>query len=97
MGPHGYRVLYHIAISGDVSMAGSVIPEVSNKELHLDQALPAALRDGHFEMTRWLLVQGAKSVNTPNAIGEKPLRTAIRRGDEDLEALLREYGATETD
>ena len=97
IGPHGYRVLYNVAISGDISMAASVMSKVKIRKPYLNQALPAALRDGHYEMTSWLLEQGATSVNKPNAIGEKPLQTAIRRGDTEIAELLREYGAKELD
>jgi len=96
-GPHGYRVLYHVAISGDVPMAESVLAQIENKKPHLNQALPAAVRDGHYEMTRWLLEQGATSVNRPSAIGEMPLRTATRRGDKQIVELLRKHGATKLD
>jgi len=95
VGPHGYRVLYHAAISGDVPMAEAVISNVEKKQAHLNQALSAALRDGHYEMTRWLLENGCKSVNQANAIGEKPLKTATRRGDKKIVELLLQYGAKE--
>ncbi len=93
IGPHGFRVLYHVAISGDVQMAKFVLPHLKNKKPHLNQSLSAALRDGHYDMTRWLLEQGVTNVNKPNPIGEKPLETAIRRGDTEIADLLREYGA----
>jgi hypothetical protein len=95
VGPHGYRVLYHAAISGDVEMAEAVLSKIEKKQPHLNQALSAALRDGHYEMTRWLLENGSKSVNQPSAIGEKPLRTATRRGDKKIIELLLQYGATD--
>lgn len=70
---------------------------IADGEFYLNQALPSTLRDGHYNMTRWLLEQGAPNVNVPNAIWEKPLRTATRLGDKRIAALLREYGTTEID
>jgi ankyrin repeat protein len=96
VGPHGYRVLYHVAISGDVEMAEVVLSEVGDKNHHVNQALSAAVRDGHYDMTRWLLAQGATSVNA-SGFGGKPLDIAIRRGDTRIAGLLREHGATEGD
>lgn len=97
VGPHGYRVLYHAAISGEVAMAESVLAPIEKKKPHLSQALFAAVRGGHFEMTEWLLAKGAASVNKANAIGETPLRTATRRGDAEMVELLRKHGATQAD
>ena len=99
IGPHGYRVLYHSAISGDTKMAEAVIHAIPQGKAkpHLNQALSAAVRDGHFDMTRWLLDRGATSVNKRDAIGESPLDTAMRRGDDRLAALLREHGAKEVE
>ena len=97
VGPHGYRVLYHVAISGDVPMAESVVAKLKNRRAYMNQALFAAVRDGHYDMTKWLLENGATRVNAANAIGERPLRTALRRGDTKIADLLRQYGATKDD
>jgi len=95
VGPHGFRLLYHVAISGGVPTAELVLANVEDKQFAVDQALSAAVRDGHLEMTRWLLERGATTVNTPNGLGERPLQTAHRRGDTQIGELLRRHGATD--
>lgn len=96
-GPHGYRVLYHVAISGEVEIGEAVVAKIPKRKPHLNQALSAAVREGHFDMTKWLLEQGADSVNRRNPIGEGPLETANRRGDHDIADLLRKHGASDVE
>ena len=97
-GPHGFRVLYHAAISGDVEMASIILANIKNGNAkpQLDQSLHAAERDGHYDMTRWILERGATSVNKRGSMGETPLKVATRHGDSKLVELLRGHGAIDT-
>jgi ankyrin repeat protein len=94
-GPHGYSLLYHAAISGDVAMAEVLDPRVSNRERDFNQSLSAAVRDGHVEMTRWLLEKGVTNPNQEDALGKRPLPLALANGFQDVAAALRDHGATE--
>ena len=94
-GPHGYSLLYHAAISGDVRMAEILDPHVSKRERDFNQSLSAAVRDGHVEMTRWLLEKGVNDPNVEDALGKRPLILANEKGFPDVAAVLRAHGARE--
>ena len=96
-GPHGYCLLYHAAISGDVKMAEVLDPHISNRKRDFDQSLSAAVRDGHVEMTTWLLEKGVTDPNLEDALGKRPLVLAEEKGFTKVAAVLREHGARETD
>ena len=53
-GPHGYTLLYHAAIGGDVAIAELIKPHLGEHPAAYTQALSAAVQDGHLAMTRWL-------------------------------------------
>src|SRR5882724_4130490 len=72
-GPHGYTLLYHGAISGDVVMADLLKPHLPTQPGMYTQALPAAVRDGHLAMTKWLFENGNANPNTEDALGRRPL------------------------
>ena len=57
------------------------------------QALSAAVRDGHLAMTRWLFENGEVDPNLPDALGKRPLATAIDRGFREVAEELRKHGA----
>ena len=94
-GPHGYCLLYHAAISGDVAMAEVLDAHVSKRERDFNQSLSAAVRDGHVEMTRWLLAKGVTDPNLEDALGQRPMVLAKQKGFEAVAAVLREHGAAE--
>lgn len=96
-GPHGLTLLYHAAISGDVALAEALKPHLTPKSPDFTQALPAAVRDGHLEMTRWLFANGEVNPNLPDGLGKRPLTTAIAKGFKEVAEELRKHGAKESD
>jgi hypothetical protein len=94
-GPHGYTLLYHVAISGDVAMAELLKPHLAPRAGVYNQALSAAVRDGHLAMTRWLFENGDINPNLEDALGNRPLRTAILKGYQQVADELRRHGARE--
>lgn len=96
-GPHGYSLLYHASISGEVKMAEILNPHVSNRKRDFNQSLSAAVRDGHVEMTAWLLDHGVTDPNEEDALGKRPLVTAVEHGFSEVAEVLRKHGARESD
>jgi Ankyrin repeats (many copies) len=94
-GPHGYTLLYHVAISGDVAMAESLKPHLPRDAGDYNQSLSAAVRDGHLAMTKWLFDNGVIDPNIPDALGRLPLTTALAKGFKDVAEELRRHGARE--
>jgi hypothetical protein len=92
-GPHGYTLLYHVAISGDVAMAEMLKPHLEPRPGIYNQALTAAVRDGHLEMTSWLLNNGAGNPNVEDALGKRPLEMAMEKGFTAVAEELRKHGA----
>ena len=94
-GPHGYSLLYHAAISGDTAIAEAVVGHLPQTAPDCNQALSAAVRDGHLPMTRWLLNNGVTNPNQMDGFGKRPLATAVAKGLPELAEELRKHGATE--
>lgn len=96
-GPHGYTLLYHAAISGEVAIAEMIKPHLAADAKDYTQALSAAVRDGHLAMTKWLFENGAVNPNTGDALGRRPLTLALSKGFTEVADELRQHGARETD
>ena len=94
-GPHGYTLLYHAAISGDVAIAAAIKPLLSPDAKDYNQALSAAARDGRLEMSNWLLENGVTDPNVPDGFNKTALMFAVEKKFPELEALLRRHGARE--
>jgi hypothetical protein len=94
-GPHGHSLLYHAAISGDTAMAEAVVGHLAQRAPDCNQALNAAVRDGHVPMTRWLLNNGVANPNQMDGLGKRPLATAAAKGFSEIAEELRKHGATE--
>ena len=94
-GPHGYTLLYHVAISGDVVVAQAMKPLLEPNAKDYNQALSAAARDGHLAMTKWLLENGVTDPNVPDGFGKTALTFAIEKKFAEVEAELRLHGARE--
>lgn len=92
-GPHGYTLLYHAAISGDVTLAEALKPLLPPGAKDYNQALSAAARDGHMEMSQWLLENGVTDPNVPDGFNKTALMFAVEKKLPDLESLLRSHGA----
>ena len=96
-GPHGYTLLYHVAIGGDVVMADLLKPHLETQPRSYTQALSAAVRDGHLAMTKWLFEHGDVDPNVEDAFGRRPLSTAVAKGFQSVADELRKHGARESD
>jgi hypothetical protein len=96
-GPHGYTLLYHAAISGDVAIAEILKPHLGSQPRLYSQALTAAVRDGHLAMTRWLFANGDADPNAEDALGKRPLTTALEKGFQEVAQELRRHGARGAD
>jgi ankyrin repeat protein len=94
-GPHGYTLLYHVAISGDVVVADAMKALLPPNAKDYNQALSAAARDGHLPMTKWLLDNGVTDPNVPDGFGKTALTFAIEKKFPEVEAELRSHGARE--
>lgn len=91
-GAHGITVMFHAALSGDTEIASML--KVAGCVEGYNHALHGALMFGHVDMVRWLLDNGVTDVNTKNFQDKTPLAVAIEKSYADIEALLREKGAT---
>ncbi len=60
-----------------------------------NQALPAAVRGGHLEMTKWLFENGEVNPNQEDALGRRPLTIARQKGFDEVAKEFRKRGATE--
>ena len=95
-GPHGFTLLYHAAISGDVVIAQAIKTLLAAEAIDYNQALSAAARDGHLEMTSWLLQNGVTDPNVHDAYKKTPLTIAIEKGFRDVAEELRRNGGRES-
>jgi hypothetical protein len=96
-GPHGYCLLYHAAISGDTKIAELLDRHIGTRARDFNQSLSAAVRDGHLGMTSWLLTHGVTDPNLPDALGKRPLTTALENGFTKVAEELRQHGARESE
>jgi hypothetical protein len=94
-GPHGYTLLYHVAISGEVAIAEAIKPLLLPKAKDYNQALSAAARGGHLEMTKWLLENGVTDPNAPDGFNKTALMFAVEKKFPEIEAVLRSHRANE--
>ena len=94
-GPHGYTMLYHVAISGDLIIADALKVLLPSAAKDYNQALSAAARDGRLEMTKWLFENGATNPNSPDGFGKTPLAVALEKGYSDVADELRHRGGKE--
>jgi hypothetical protein len=95
-GPHGFTLLYHAAISGEVAIAEAIKPLLPPEALDFNQAISAAARDGRLDMTKWLLANGVSNVNAPDGFRKTPLKIASEKGYDDVASVLRKHGGRET-
>ena len=94
-GPHGYTMLYHTAISGDLIIADALKKLLPADAKDYNQALSAAARDGHLPMTKWLFENGATNPNSLDGFGKTPLTVALTKGFADVAEEIRRHGGTE--
>jgi ankyrin repeat protein len=94
-GPHGYTLLYHAAIGGDVAVAEAMKPLLTPNAKDYNQALSSAARDGRQQMTQWLLENGVTDPNVPDGFNKTALMFAVEKKFPKIEAMLRSHGAHE--
>ena len=92
-GPHGYCLLYHAAISGETKIGEMLNPHIKARERDFNQSLSAAVCDGNLEMTEWLLENGVTDPNLEDALGKRPLTTALEKNFQAVADVLRKHGA----
>jgi ankyrin repeat protein len=90
---HGFRALYHAALSGEVTLLELFQRYGCTQDYN--QALHAAVSKGHLAAVTWLLANGVTDPNTPNYQGKTPLKQALERDYVEVAALLRAHGAQE--
>jgi ankyrin repeat protein len=89
-GVHGMSALFHAAIGGHTAIADMLYAGSPNE--NMGSILHAAVASGNAEMVRWALSQ-KPDLNGKRFDGKTPLQVAAGSGE--IEALLREAGATE--
>ncbi len=93
LGVHGFSVLFHAALNGDVELAEAVLAH--GGAVGLGPALNGAVGEGRCTMVHWLLEHGAP-INAPDFEGKTPLAVAVAIGNEDIARVLRQHGGSET-
>jgi ankyrin repeat protein len=92
-GPHGYTLLYHAALSGDVDIAVGIKALLPANAKDFNQALVGSAAAGQLAMTRWLLENGVTDPNVKNGIGNTALTYAVQRNFAEVAEELRKHGA----
>jgi len=92
-GVHGFSVLFHAALSGDVELAAAVL--ACGGGVGLGPALHGAVGNGRCAMGAWLLAHGAP-VNAPDFEGQTPLAVAVANGNDEIATVLRQHGGSES-
>ena len=86
-GAHGIPIMYHIALSGDVTFADEVVARGGGDGI--DRCLHAAVGKGHEEMVKWLLGKGA-ALDGKDFRDKTPLELAEELNHTEIAALLRQ-------
>ena len=91
-GPHGYTLLYHAAISGDIDIAKAIKFLLPPGAKDFNQALTSAARAGHLPMIRWLLDNGVTDMNAKDGVGNTAMKYATQNNFPDIADELRQRG-----
>jgi ankyrin repeat protein len=78
-----------------VAIAEALKPLLEPNAKDYNQALSAAARDGHLEMTKWLLENGVTNPNVPDGFNKTALMFAVEKKFPEIEAVLRSHGAND--
>lgn len=92
-GAHGIPVMFHAAMSGNVSVAELLKAYGCSEGYNF--ALHGAINYGHIEMVAWLLDNGANDLTIKNYEGKTPLAKAVEGKHPAIADLLRQRGAVE--
>jgi ankyrin repeat protein len=90
-GAHGIPLLFHAALSGDVSLLEFLVERGNTQEV--DEALHIAAASGDVPLAQWFLVRNA-DVTALNFQNMTPLQVAEANEQAEFAALLRQNGAT---
>lgn len=90
-GAHDITIIFHTAMSGDVSIAEMLVAHGGGEGM--SHALHGAVMYGHVAMSRWLLEHGADT-SMKDWQGKTPLQAATENGYDQVAQVLREFGAT---
>jgi hypothetical protein len=85
-------LLFHAALSGDISLLEFLVEQGNTQAA--SEALHLAAARGDMALAEWFLARGA-DVTTRNFQNRTALQVAEASGQEEVAALLRQYGATE--
>jgi ankyrin repeat protein len=91
-GAHDIPLLFHAALSGDISLLEFLVEKGNTQAAY--EALHLAAARGDMTLAEWFLARGA-DVTTRNFQNRTALQVAEASGQEEAAALLRQYGATE--
>ena len=84
-GAHGIPLIYHAALSGNTEITDLLLALDGGEGL--ENALHAAVKFDHVEMTRWLLERGA-ATNVKDFQGRTPREVAEQNGCSEIAELL---------
>jgi ankyrin repeat protein len=90
-GAHGIPLLFHAALSGDVSLLEFLVERGNTQEA--DEALHIAAASGDVPLAQWFLARNA-DVTALNFQNMTPLQVAEANEQAEIAALLRQHGAT---
>ena len=83
---------FHIILSGFLEVADFLIKAGANIELGASTPLMESAQEGHIELTKYLLQNGA-DVNAQSGTGDTALTYACENGHTDVSDLLLKYNA----
>lgn len=91
-GAHGISILAHAAFHGNVELFAYLISR--GAEGGISYALHNAVASGHVELAKWILENSSPDLTWKNFAGKTSLTVAIEQGNQELQDLLRSYGAS---
>jgi ankyrin repeat protein len=89
-GAHGISLLFHAALSGDLSLLDFLVEQGNRQDA--DEALHIAAGRGDTDLAKWFLARGA-DVTVRNFQNMTPLQVAEANEQAEVAALLRQHGA----
>jgi uncharacterized protein len=90
-GAHGISILAHAAFNGDVELFSYLISQ--SAEDGISYALHNAVVSGHIALAKWILENTNPDLAWKNFEGKTILTVAIEQENQELQELLRSYGA----
>ena len=88
-GAHGIPIMYHAALSGNVTLA-ELLKNAGCSEGY-NSALHGAIAFRHLEMVVWLLANGVTDVRTPDYENKTPLDRAQDSNQAEIVQMLQQF------